>query len=181
MQMNETVQSAALLIAVELARTVERLENGVEEISQDELFNTLVELGELKYAVRTSETRLNILLTEHMRMNGDKILEYGSLIAERKFSSSRKNWEHGVLLEAVVNKVLSRESGMVVDPTTGEVVDLTNIAKPLIDAVVDNITKAAAIREWRVTALRALLPGLNPDDFCEVEKAERVSIRKKYS
>lgn len=179
MQMNELVQSAILLITENLTRTVDRLENGAEEINQDELFNTLVELSQLKYVVRDAETRLNVLLTQYMRMNGEKVLEYGNLVAERKFSSSRKNWEHGVLLEAVVNKVLSSESGLVVDPTTGEVVDLTHIAKPVIDAVVDGITKAAAIREWRVTALRAMIPGLNPDDFCEVEKAERVSIRKK--
>jgi hypothetical protein len=53
------------------------------------------------------------------------------------------------------------------------------VAKPLIDGVVKNIVDAAAIRDWRVTALRAMIPGLNPDDFCEVEKTERVSIRKK--
>ena len=136
MQMNELVQSAILLITENLTRTVDRLENGAEEINQDELFNTLVELSQLKYVVRDAETRLNVLLTQYMRMNGEKVLEYGNLVAERKFSSSRKNWEHGVLLEAVVNKVLSSESGLVVDPTTGEVVDLTHIAKPVIDAVV---------------------------------------------
>lgn len=179
MQMSELVQSAILTITENLTRTVERLENGVEEINQEELFNTLVELSSLKYEVRDAESRLNVLLTKQMRMNGEKILNYGNLVAERKFSSSRKNWEHAVLLEAVVNNVLSSESGMVVDPSTGEVVDLAHIAKPIIDAVVDSITKAAAIREWRVTALRAMLPGLNPDNFCEVEKAERVSIRKR--
>jgi len=114
-----------------------------------------------------------------MRMNGDKLIELGGMVAERKFSSSRKNWEHATLVEAVVNKAISGSSGMVIDPNTGEVVDLANISKPLIDSVVESLIKTAAIREWRVTALRSMIPGLNPDDFCEVEKAERVSIRKK--
>jgi hypothetical protein len=74
---------------------------------------------------------------------------------------------------------LSQDGGTVIDPNTGELVDLITIAKPIIDIVVKNVTEAAAIRDWRVTALRAMLPGLNPDDFCEVEKAEKISIRRK--
>jgi hypothetical protein len=112
-------------------------------------------------------------------MNGDKFLERGSYTAERKIASTRKNWDHQVLLEAVVNKALAEESSIVVDPATGEVIDLSTVAKPLIDTVVDHVTKAARVADWRVTALRAMIPGLNPDDFCEVEKSERVSIRKK--
>lgn len=179
MEMYELVDSVSETFKEAIGKTAERLENGVEEFNQDEVFNTLVQIAELKQVVKDTESRLNALLTKHMRMNGDKVLEYGSLIAERKFSSSRKNWDHQVLLEAVVNKALSHDAGMVVDPSTGEIVDLTAIAKPVVDAVVDTLTKAAAIREWRVTALRALIPGLNPDDFCEVDKVERVSIRRK--
>lgn len=179
MQMYELVDSVSETFKEAIGKTADRLESGAEEFDQDEVFNTLVQIAELKQVVRDTESRLNALLTKHMRMNGDKVLEYGSLIAERKFSSSRKNWDHQVLLEAVVNKALSQDAGMVVDPSTGEIVDLTAIAKPVVDAVVDTLTKAAAIREWRVTALRALIPGLNPDDFCEVDKVERVSIRRK--
>ena len=114
-----------------------------------------------------------------MRMSGEKVLTFGDLTAERKFSSSRKNWEHQVLLEAVVNKALSKETTVIVDPSTGEIIDLATFAKPIIDSVVDHVTRAAAIREWRVTALRSMVPGLNPDDFCEVEKSERVQIKRK--
>ena len=114
-----------------------------------------------------------------MRLNGEKVRDYGTHVAERKISSTRKNWEHKTLLEAVVNTSLADEDSRVIDPNTGEVIDLLVIAKPIIDLVVKNIADAAAIRDWRVTALRAMIPGLNPDDFCEVEKTERVSIRKK--
>ena len=179
MRMDELIASVGVTLKEGIESVAGRLERQEEEIDQKELFYALVEFGELKYLVKTLETRLNILLTEFMRMNGDKLLEYGNMLAERKVSSSRKNWEHNTLIEAVVNKSISGVSGIVVDPDTGEVVDLANISKPLIDSVVENLTRAAAIRDWRVTALRAMIPGLNPDDFCEVEKAERVSIRRK--
>jgi hypothetical protein len=74
---------------------------------------------------------------------------------------------------------LANAEGEVVDPATGEVLDILTIAKPLIDNVVKNLTATAAIRDWRVTAVRNIVPGLNPDDFCEVEKSERVSILRK--
>ena len=112
-------------------------------------------------------------------MAGDKLLEFGDMVAERKFNSSRKNWAHQVLMEVVVNQALAKDATSVVDPSTGEIIDLTTYAKPIIDSVVEHLTRAAAIREWRVTALKAMVPGLNPDDFCEVEKSERVSIRPK--
>ena len=179
MRMDELISSTGETLKDGIASVAGRIERREEEVNQQEVFLALAEFGELKHVVRELETRLNIILTEHMRMNGDKLLEYGNMIAERKISSSRKNWEHSTLIEAVVNNAIDGASSMVVDPNTGEVVDLANVSKPLIDAVVDNLTKAAAIRDWRVTALRTMIPGLNPDDFCEVEKAERVSIRRK--
>lgn len=179
MQMHEVIDSVSETLSDSLGKTIARIERGAEEINQDEVFDTLVHIGELKHIVRDVEGKLNSLLTEHMRMNGDKFLERGSYTAERKIASTRKNWDHQVLLEAVVNKALAEESSIVVDPATGEVIDLSTVAKPLIDTVVDHVTKAARVADWRVTALRAMIPGLNPDDFCEVEKSERVSIRKK--
>jgi len=158
---------------------VRSIQDGATEIDPDVLFNTLIEIGELKREIREVEDSVNELLVTWMRLNGEKVLVHGNHTAERKVSSSRKNWEHKTLLEAVVNMSLSGDGGTVIDPNTGEVIDLITIAKPIIDAVVRNITEAAAIRDWRVTALRAMLPGLNPDDFCEVEKAEKVSIRRK--
>jgi hypothetical protein len=179
MRMDELITGTGITLKEEIGSVLGRIERQEKDINQEEVFLALAQFGELKHIVRELETRLNIILTEHMRMNGDKLIEFGSMVGERKFSSSRKNWEHATLVEAVVNKAISGSSGMVIDPNTGEVVDLANISKPLIDAVVDSLIKTAAIREWRVTALRSMIPGLNPDDFCEVEKAERVSIRKK--
>lgn len=179
MLMYDAIKESETVLKDSVGKTVERLENEAEEFDSTEAFNALVGLADLKGVVRELETRINILLTSYMRVNGEKMLYFGDMVAERKFTANRKNWEHQVLLEAVVNQALSGSNTSVVDPSTGEVIDLTVIAKPVIDAVVDSLTKAAAIRDWRVTALRAMIPGLNPDDFCEVEKAERVSIRRK--
>lgn len=179
MLLSDAIKESEVVLKENVSRTVERLENQAEEFDSAEAFNALVALADLKSLVRDLETRINVLLTSHMRMNGEKYLEFGNLVAERKFTANRKNWEHQILLEAVVNNALSNETTAVVDPSTGEVIDLTVVAKPIIDSVVNSLTKAAAIRDWRVTALRAMIPGLNPDDFCEVEKAERVSIRRK--
>lgn len=179
MQMHDAIKESQTILNENIGKTIERLENQVEEFSETEAFNALVALSTLKADVRELETRLNILLTTWMRANGEKLLDFGDMTAERKFSTSRKNWQHGTLLEAVINKSLSQESTVVVDPSSGEVIDLTTIARPIIDAVVENVTKAARIGDWRVTALRSMLPGMDPDNFCEVEKAERVSIRKK--
>lgn len=179
MLLYDAITHVADFLKENVARTTERLEKEIERANQEELFNALVGLGDLKGQVRDLESRLNVLLTTEMRMSGEKVLTFGDLTAERKFSSSRKNWEHQVLLEAVVNKALSKETTVIVDPSTGEIIDLATFAKPIIDSVVDHVTRAAAIREWRVTALRSMVPGLNPDDFCEVEKSERVQIKRK--
>lgn len=166
-------------LAKDIRPSVRSLQDGTTETDPDMLFNALVDIAELKREIREVEDSLNELLVTWMRLNGEKVRVYGNHTAERKVSSTRKNWEHKTLLEAVVNMSLSQDGGTVIDPNTGELVDLITIAKPIIDVVVKNVTEAAAIRDWRVTALRAMLPGLNPDDFCEVEKAEKISIRRK--
>lgn len=180
MSIYEAITEISVTLKENVGGATERLENEVDEFNKDNVFFALVALSDLKSQTRDLESRLNVLMTSYMRLNGEKILEFGDLIAERKFSSSRKNWEHATLLEAVVNTALSKNASSVIDPNTGELLDLSDFAKPIIDSVVEHVTRAAAIREWRVTALRAMVPGLNPDDFCEVEKAERVSIRRKY-
>lgn len=179
MEMQQAIVDSTKFLQDHVGNTIARFESKKEEATEEELFNSLVEIGELKNLVRDLEKRLNALLVEEMRMNGDKVIEHNNLVAERRFSSTRKNWQHETLIEAVVNKALSKDSGVVVDPSSGEIIDLGEIARPIVDAVVDSLTKTAAIREWRVTALRAMVPGLNPDDFCEVEKVERVSIKPK--
>lgn len=179
MKLNEEVRGLMNNLAETVVPSVKSIENGAREFDPDEAFDALVNIAELKRQTREVEDAINELFVAWMRLNGEKIRDYGTHVAERKVSSSRKNWEHKTLLEAVVNMSLSQEDSMVIDPATGEVIDLIHIAKPLIDNVVKNLAEAAAIRDWRVTALRAMIPGLNPDDFCEVEKTERVSIRRK--
>lgn len=179
MTLYDAISEISNLLNENIGKTTKRLEEELEELNKDEVFDALVALSDFKAQVRDLESRLNELLTSEMRRSGEKIMQVGDFVAERKFSSSRKNWEHQVLLEAVVNKALSQETTVIVDPATGEIIDLATFAKPIIDSVVEHVTRAAAIREWRVTALRAMIPGLNPDDFCEVEKTERVSIRRK--
>jgi hypothetical protein len=179
MKINEQIQSVMDILAETAGSTVKSFEDGTREFNPDDGFNALVNIAELKRQTRQIEDSVNELLVAWMRLNGEKVRDYGTHVAERKVSSSRKNWEHKVLLEAVVNMSLADENSRVIDPNTGEVIDLLLIAKPIIDTVVKNIADAAAIRDWRVTALRAMIPGLNPDDFCEVEKTERVSVRKK--
>lgn len=179
MKLNEDVQSVMNQLSETIVASVKSIENGAREFDPDEAFNALVNIAELKRQTREVEDTINELFVAWMRMNGEKIRDYGTHVAERKVSSSRKNWEHKTLIESVVNMSLAQEASSVIDPSTGEVIDLVEIAKPLVEQVVKNLSDAAAIRDWRVTALRAMIPGLNPDDFCEVEKTERVSIRRK--
>ena len=179
MRIDDAIAEIDIVLKERIDPTVQRMENGVEPFDLDETFESLIMLADTKARLRDVESRLNTLMVEYMRHEGEKVIMRGEYTAERKVSSSRKNWQHGTLIEAIVNVSLSEELGSVVDANTGEVVDLTYISRPLIDSVVENLSRAAAIREWRVKDLRALVPGLNPDDFCEVEKAERVSIRKK--
>lgn len=180
MKIDDALTEIDLVLKEKIDPVIQRIENGVEKFDVDEAFEALIMFTDTKARLRDVESRLNNLMVEYMRHEGEKVIFRGDYSAERKMNSSRKNWQHGTLIEAVVNVSLSQELGSVVDTNTGEVVDLTHVARPLIDSVVENLSRAAAIREWRVKDLRALVPGLNPDDFCEVEKAERVSIKRKY-
>jgi hypothetical protein len=163
----------------ECSSSIDRIESDDSLFSMEGAFNALFTISLLKKQLSEIETRVNDMTVAWMRQNGEKAHSFGTHILERKVSSRRKNWQHQTLLEAVINTSLSDESGQVVNPNTGEVIDVLSIAKPLIDAVVNNLTATAAIRDWRVTALRNIVPGLDPDDFCEVEKSERVSIIRK--
>lgn len=149
------------------------------EYNMDDSFGALFLIGELKRRLSKIEEQINLSMVSHMKQNGEKVHDFGTHTVERKISSRRKNWQHQTLIEAVINTSLSDEQSVVVDPNTGEVIDIVAVAKPLIDNVVRNLTATAAIRDWRVTALRNIVIGLNPDDFCEVEKSEKVSILRK--
>jgi hypothetical protein len=150
-----------------------------EQIDMNVAFDALFLMSEFKKRLGVIESSVNEAMVHHMTINGERSHDFGTHVAERKISSRRKNWEHKTLIEAVINTSLADENGEVVNPSTGEVIDIISIAKPLIDNVIRNLTATAAIRDWRVTALRNIVPGMNPDDFCEVEKSEKVSILRK--
>lgn len=177
--MKTDIQELKTIIQESIGAEIERIENDVEQFDPDSAIETMMMIADLRKEMKSVEDKLNEMVTTYMRQSGERQRDHGAVIVERRVSSSRKNWEHNTILGAVVNTSLSNTQGMVVDPTTGEMVDILALTKPIIDNVVADIVSTAAIREWRVTALRAMVPGLNPDDFCEVEKVERVSIRKK--
>ena len=149
------------------------------EYDMDDAFGVLFLIPSIKRLLSEIEEQVNTSMVEFMKKNGEKTHSFGDHIAERRVSSRRKNWQHQTLIEAVINTSLSDENEVIVDAHTGEVIDIIALAKPLIDNVVRNLTATAAIRDWRVTALRNIVTGLNPDDFCEVEKSEKVSILRK--
>jgi len=151
----------------------------VEDMDMNMAFEALFLMSEYKKQLSVIENSINEAMVHNMTINGEKVHDFGTHVVERKISSRRKNWEHKTLIEAVINTSLSNADGEVVNPETGELIDIITIAKPLIDNVIRNLTATAAIRDWRVTALRNIVPGMNPDDFCEVEKSEKVSILRK--
>lgn len=155
------------------------VQSDVESYSMTDAFNALYMIADFKRLLSRLEEDVNLSMVAFMKMNGEKQHDFGSHVVERRVSSRRKNWQHGTLVEAVINTSLADAQGDVVDPSTGEIIDIISVAKPMIDAVVKNLTASAAIRDWRVTALKNIVPGLNPDDFCEVEKSEKVSILRK--
>lgn len=168
----------------QVLKSFERLANDfvsqdASDYSMNEAFGAIFMISDFKKQLGKIEESINSSMVNFMKMNGEKQHDFGSHIVERRVSSKRKNWQHQTLIEAVINTSLSDSEGELVDPNTGEMIDIISLAKPLIDSVVKNLTASAAIREWRVTALRNIVPGLNPDDFCEVEKSERVSILRK--
>lgn len=171
----------------EIIEQIKDFETLVEELFADasydcdmnDSFGALFMISEMKRQLGKIEEQINFSMVDFMKRNGEKVHDFGTHTVERKVSSRRKNWQHQTLIEAVINTSLSDESSVVVDPNTGEVIDIITLAKPLIDNVVKNLTATAAIRDWRVTALRNIVQGLNPDDFCEVEKSEKVSILRK--
>lgn len=177
--MKTSIQDLKTIIQESIQPEIERIENDAQPFDPDSAIEIMMAIADLRREMKSVEDKLNEMITTHMRQSGERQRDFGAVTVERRVSSNRKNWEHNTILSAVVNTSLSNTQGMVVDPNTGEMVDILALTKPIIDNVVADIVATAAIREWRVTALRAMVPGLNPDDFCEVEKIERVSIRKK--
>jgi|TARA_R100000278_G_C5466810_1_gene162971 hypothetical protein len=146
--------------------------------------NLLVELCEsIKWAksdMNTLDKEANPTLVTAMDMMGERKFAHGTFEIERRVSNYRKNWQNDSLLRSVVNTAMDEiEDRDYVDQTTGELINERNIVAPFIDAVVERLLACAAFRDWRVTALRNYMPGVDPDNYCEVESTTKAVIRRK--
>jgi hypothetical protein len=177
--MNEKLEQIDITLKDFESFISEFVQQDKDSYDMNDAFSALYSIAEMKRKLSRLEDDVNLSMVLFMKMSGEKQHDFGSHVVERRVSSRRKNWQHGTLVEAVINTSLSDEETVLIDPNTGEVLDIITIAKPLIDNVIRNLTATAAIRDWRVTALKNIVPGLNPDDFCEVEKSEKVSILRK--
>lgn len=146
--------------------------------------NLLVELCE---AIKWAKSNMNDLnkeanptLVTVMDMMGERRFEHSNYEVERRVSNYRKNWQNDSLIRSVVNTALDElDDRDYVDQTTGELINERQIVAPFIDAVVERLLKCAAFRDWRVTALREYMPGVDPDNYCETERTTKAVIRRK--
>ena len=90
-----------------------------------------------------------------------------------------RNWQNNVLIRSVVNTAMDEIADReYVDQETGEPVSERAILAPWIEAIVERLLECAAFRDWRVTALRARVPGLDPDNFCDVKRSSKATISR---
>lgn len=149
-----------------------------------EVANRLVDLCEAIKFVKSDfnaiDKETNPTLVTVMDMIGERKFEYGGYEVERKISNYRKNWQNESLIRSVVNTALDEiEDRNYVDQITGELINEREIVAPFVDAVIERLLKCAAFRDWRVTALRNYMPGVDPDNYCEVERTTKAVIRRK--
>lgn len=145
--------------------------------------NLLVELCEVIKWTKTSMNDLdkeaNPTLVTVMDMMGERKFQHSNYEVERRVSNYRKNWQNDSLLRSVVNTAMDDiEDRNYVDQTTGELINERQIVEPFIEAVINRLLKCAAFRDWRVTALREYMPGVDPDNYCEVERSTKAVIRR---
>jgi hypothetical protein len=142
---------------------------------------TMVDLLEIikgiKSNVRDADNEANPTLVQIMDNMGTKKFQRGILNVERKVSSYRTNWQNDVLIRSVANTALDEiEERQYVDQESGQFVSERAIVGPWLDAVVDRLLECAAFRDWRVTALRHHIPGLDPDNFCDVKRSVKAVV-----
>jgi len=136
-------------------------------------------IRDIKARVKDADDEANPALVEVMDHMGEKQVEYGSISVERKISNYRTNWQNQVLIRAVVTAALDEiEEREFVDQESGSYVSERAIVAPWVDAIISRLLECAAFRDWRVTALRNNIPGLNPDDFCEVRRSTKAVLRR---
>tara|TARA_B100000902_G_C27320135_1_gene923831 strand:+ start:325 stop:897 length:573 start_codon:yes stop_codon:yes gene_type:complete len=154
-------------------------EGGNLEGSSEGMVWLLDVLGDIKSQVRDIDNEANPSLVTVMDKMGQRNLEYSSISVERRVSNYRSNWQNDVLVRAVINSALDEiQPREYVDQETGEPIHEREIVAPWMDAVVDRLLECAAFRDWRVTALRNNIPGLNPDNFCDVKRSIKAVLRR---
>ena len=145
--------------------------------------NSMVDLLEVikahKAVMRDVDNEANPTLVTIMDHMGTRKFERGGLLIEKKQSSYRSNWQNNVLVRSVVNTAMDEIADReYVDQNTGEPISERAILAPWIEAVVERLLECAAFRDWRVTALRARVPGLDPDNFCDVKRSSKATISR---
>jgi hypothetical protein len=166
--------------------TQDTLREAQELAEGGELESTAHQLTDLLQVVKWTKQDFNEIdkesnssLVTIMDKMGQRKFEAGGYLVERKISNYRKNWQNDVLIRSVVNTAMDElAERSYVDQESGELVSERAILGPWIEAVVDRLLECAAFRDWRVTALRARIPGLDPDNFCDVERSTKAVISR---
>lgn len=168
---------------IDLQKKTLREAQELAEQGDEDVKNRLVDLLEStkwqKSDLRDLDNEANEALVTIMDRAGTRKFESGSLNVERKVSNYRSNWQNDVLLRSVINTCLDEiEQRSYVDQDTGEKIDERDILSPWMEHVVERLLKCAAFRDWRVTALRAYIPGLDPDNFCDTKRSIKAVISR---
>ena len=168
------------LISSTISEAQDLAEGGEFEDSANGLVDLLQVIAWAKADIRELDNQANPSLVTVMDQMGTRKFDRGSLEIERKVSNYRSNWQNDVLIRSVVNTCLDEiEQRTYVDQDSGEVIKERSIVGPWMEAVIERLLECAAFRDWRVTALRAHVPGLNPDDFCDVKRSTKAVLSRK--
>ena len=180
LEIEEAGHELRRLIGEEIRSAQEEAEGGDLEGTAGPLVDLLEIIKGIKAKVRDADNEANPTLVTIMDNMGTKKFERGSLSVERRVSSYRTNWQNDVLLRSVINTCLDEiEPRSYVDQESGELINERQIVAPWMDAVIDRLLACAAFRDWRVTALRSHIPGLNPDNLCDVKRSVKAVISRK--
>jgi len=176
-EIEERARDLRLLLNDTIREAQEKAEGGDLPGTADQMVDLLEVIKALKADVREIDNEANPTLVTIMdRMNTRKF-DRGSLTVEKRVSNYRTNWQNKVLIRAVVNTALDEIAQReYLDQETGEFVSERAIVAPWMDAVVERLLACAAFRDWRVTALRAHIPGVDPDSFCDVKRSVKAVI-----
>jgi len=157
----------------------ESAENGELQSTAESMVDLLEVIKYHKSGMRDVDNEANPTLVTIMDTMGTRKFERGGLLVEKKQSSYRSNWQNNVLVRSVVNTAMDEIADReYVDQNTGEPISERAILAPWIEAVVERLLECAAFRDWRVTALRARVPGLDPDNFCDVKRSSKATISR---